>query len=68
MIGKENFNDGPVAPGALYGDFSPSCMHTKTTHKYLREMRKRVLDKYDLLTVGEAGGGPEDAIRYSGLD
>ena len=68
MIGKENFNDGPVAPGALYGDFGPSCMHTDTTHKYLREMRQRVLDKFDLLTVGEAGGGPEDAIRYSGLD
>ena len=68
MIGKENFNDGPVAPGALYGDFGPSCMHTETTHKYLREMRQRVLDKFDLLTVGEAGGGPEDAIRYSGLD
>ena len=68
MIGKENFDDGPVAPGALYGDFSPSCMHTETTHRYLREMRRRVLDKYDLLTVGEAGGGPADAIRYSGLD
>ena len=68
MIGKENFDDGPVAPGALYGDFGPSCMHTETTHRYLKEMRQRVLDKYDLLTVGEAGGGPEDAIRYSGLD
>ena len=68
MIGKENYDDGPVAPGALYGDFSPSCMHTETTHRYLREMRQRVLDKYDLLTVGEAGGGPEDAIRYSNID
>ena len=68
MIGKENFDDGPVAPGALYGDFGPSCMHTETTHRYLREMRKRVLSKYDLLTVGEAGGGPEDAIRYSNID
>ena len=68
MIGKENFDDGPVAPGALYGDFGPSCMHTETTHRYLREMRQRVLSKYDLLTVGEAGGGPADAIRYSSLD
>ena len=68
MIGKENFDDGPVAPGALYGDFGPSCMHTETTHRYLREMRQRVLSKYDLLTVGEAGGGPEDAIRYSNID
>ena len=53
MIGKENFNDGPVSPGALYGDFAPSCQHTETTHRYLQEMRQRVLDHYDLLTVGE---------------
>ena len=68
MIGKENFDDGPVAPGALYGSFAPSCMHTETTHRYLKEMRQRVLDRFDLLTVGEAGGGPADAIRYAGLD
>ena len=68
MIGKENYDDGPVAPGALYGSFGPSCMHTETTHRYLREMRRRVLDKFDLLTVGEAGGGTADAIRYSGSD
>ena len=40
MIGKENFNDGPVAPGALYGSFEPSCQHTETTHRYLQEMRR----------------------------
>ena len=68
MIGKESFEDGKVAPGALYGDGSPFYQHTETTHRYLKEMRRRVLDKYDLLTVGEAGGGPADAIRYSGLD
>ena len=68
MIGKEGFDDGPVAPGALYGDGSAFYQHTETTHRYLREMRQRVLDKFDLLTVGEAGGGTADAIRYSGLD
>ena len=68
MIGKENYNDGPVAPGALYGDFAPSCMHTPTTHKYLREMRQRVLDHYDLITVGEAGGTPAQAIQYAAAD
>ena len=68
MIGKENYDDGPVAPGALYGSFIPSCQHTETTHRYLREMRRRVLDRYDLLTVGEAGGGTADAIRYSSVD
>ena len=68
MIGKENYNDGPVAPGALYGDFGPSCMHTETTHRYLQEMRREVLDHYDLLTVGEAGGTTESAIRYANED
>ena len=68
MIGKENYGDGPVAPGALYGSFEPSCQHTETTHRYLREMRREVLDRYDLLTVGEAGGTPDSAIRYANED
>ena len=68
MIGKENYNDGPVAPGALFGSFVPSCQHTPTTHRYIQEMRRRVLDRFDLITIGEAGGGTGDAIRYSGLD
>ncbi|MBQ6528978.1 MAG: alpha-glucosidase [Clostridia bacterium] len=68
MIGKENFDDGKVEPGGLYGSFEKSCQHTDTTHKYIREMRERVLDKYDLLTVGEAGGTVDQAIRYASLD
>ena len=67
-IGKENFNDGPVDPGALYGRFNPSCQHTETTHRYLREMRREVLNRYDLLTVGEAGGTVEIANRYANED
>ncbi|MBR6706898.1 MAG: alpha-glucosidase [Clostridia bacterium] len=68
MIGKENFDDGEVGPGALYGSFEKSCQHTATTHRYLRMMRERVLDHYDLLTVGEAGGTVEQGIKYAGLD
>ena len=68
MIGKENYNDGPVDPGALYGSFVPSCQHTPTTHRYLREMRQRVLSRYDLLTVGEAGGNVDQAVPYASLD
>ena len=65
MIGKESFEDGPVQPGALYGDFAPFCMHTPTTHAYLQEMRRRVLDKYDLLTVGETSGNTDNALQYA---
>ena len=68
MIGKENYDDGPVHPGALYGDFAPSCMHTEATHRYLQEMRREVLDRYDLLTVGETSGTTENALRYENND
>ena len=68
QIGKENFNDGPVGEGKLYGDFYPSCVHTETTHRYIREMRQRALNDYDLLTVGEAGGTVDCAIRYANED
>ncbi len=68
MIGKENYNDGPKSPNALFGDFHDSCCHTETTHRYIQEMRRRVLDNYDLLTVGEAGGTAEGAVRYTNLD
>jgi oligo-1,6-glucosidase len=67
-IGKEGYGDGIVPPGALYGDFEPFCTHTETTHRYIQEMRREVLNRYDLITVGEAGGKPEDAIRYANED
>ena len=68
MIGKESYEDGPVNPGALYGDFSPFCMHTEATHRYLKEMRREVLNHYDLLTVGETSGTTENALRYENED
>ncbi len=64
-IGKENYLDGPVAPGALYGSFEPACHHTETTHKYLREVRERVLKDYDVMTVGEADGTVEQLLQYA---
>ncbi len=64
-IGKENYLDGPVAPGALYGSFEPACHHTETTHKYLREVREKVLNDYDVMTVGEADGTVEQLLLYA---
>lgn len=64
-IGKEQFCDGEIQPGALFGNFYPFCMNTDTTHRYIREMNKRVLSRYDLLTVGETSGvSPEMGMRY----
>ena len=38
-------------------------------HEFLREMRKAVLDDYDVMTVGETGGVTvEEAKRYAGFD
>ena len=37
---------------------------------YLREFKENVFDKYDIVTIGEVGGGatPEEALRYSNLE
>ena len=68
MIGKESFNDGPIAPGELYDISGTQYLHTETTHRYLQEMRERVLSKYDLLTVGETSGTTANALRYANAD
>lgn len=37
---------------------------------YLKEFKKHVFDKYNIVTIGEVGGGatPEEALSYSSLD
>jgi oligo-1,6-glucosidase len=38
-------------------------------HEYLREMNREVLSKYDVMTVGEAGGvATEDALKFVAQD
>ncbi|QSO46935.1 glycoside hydrolase family 13 protein [Alicyclobacillus mengziensis] len=38
-------------------------------HEYLQEMNRRVLSRYDIMTVGETGGvTPEDALLFAGED
>ena len=66
MISKDPaYPDGPVTDG-LYGSFSPYVCNGPHVHEYLQEMNRRVLSKYDLLTVGEAGGVTiEEAKKYA---
>ena len=66
MISKDpSYPDGPVTDG-LYGSFSPYVCNGPHVHEYLQEMNRRVLSKYDLLTVGEAGGVTiEEAKKYA---
>lgn len=70
MISKvPGLPDGPKAPGALYGSYGPYSVHGPHVHEYLQEMNRRVLSKYDLLTVGEcAGATVEQAAKYASLD
>ena len=60
--------DGKLYEGALYGDLS-NTTNGPRVHEYLKEMRNRVLSKYDLITVGECAGVTiEEAGRYAALD
>lgn len=66
MISKTpEMPDGEII--GLYGDFNPFCVHGPNVHKYLQEMNKKVLSKYDIMTVGEtAGVTTELAKQYAG--
>lgn len=53
----------------FYGDYGPYCIHGPNIHKYLKEMNKRVLSRYDIMTVGETPGvTTELAKQYAGED
>lgn len=69
MISKDpSFPDGPVEDG-LYGSLAPYVCNGPHVHEYLREMNRRVLSHYDLLTVGEAAGVTiEEAQKYANND
>ena len=65
LISKEqSFPDGPTY-GGLYGSFE-SCSNGPRVHEFLQEMNKKVLSKYDIMTVGECAGVTlEEAKRYA---
>ena len=68
MISKtKEMPDGEI--NGLYGSFDPYCVHGPNVHRYLQEMNKEVLSKYDIMTVGEtAGVTTELAKQYAGED
>ncbi|MCR5301719.1 MAG: alpha-glucosidase [Lachnospiraceae bacterium] len=69
MISKDpSFPEGPVTDG-LYGELMPYVAQGPHVHEYLREMNRKVLSKYDIMTVGEADGlSIEEAVKYAGND
>ncbi len=68
MISKtKEMPDGKVHD--LYGDYAPYCVHGPNVHKYLQEMNKEVLSRYDIMTVGETPGVTTRlAGQYAGED
>ncbi len=68
LISKpEGYPDAEVY-GGLYGN-PMICANGPHVHEYLQEMNKKVLSRYDLLTVGECAGVTlEEAGKYAGED
>ena len=63
------FPDGQRRQDGLYGDFNPLVLNGPKVHEYLQEMHRKVLSKYDVMTVGECPGvSPKLAKKYVGED
>ena len=61
--------DGKIIKGYKYGDGSPHFLNGPRIHEYLQEMNKKVLSKYDIMTVGETPGtAPQIAAKYVNRD
>lgn len=70
LISKDpRFPDGPMKENGLYGNFAPYAANGPHVHEYLKEMRDKVLSRYDTMTVGEASGVTiEEAKKYAADD
>ena len=61
--------DGKIIKEYKYGDGSPYFLNGPRIHEYLQEMNKKVLSKYDIMTVGETPGTtPQIAAKYVNHD
>lgn len=59
----------PAMPDGKNGDFVPYVANGPKVHTYLREMRRRVLSKYDSFSVGETSCVTiEEAKKYANED
>jgi len=66
FISKPPFENHPAATGHTLFSF---YANGPRVHDYLREMNRRVLSNYDVMTVGEGHGiRPDDALLYAGAD
>lgn len=59
--------DAPNPESQEYAWGGQYFLNQPKVHEYLREMNKRVLSHYDVMTVGETGGvSTEDALLFAG--
>ncbi len=63
------YEDGKLADGERYANVEPIVANGHRVHEFLQEMHQNVMDKHDLVTVGEAPGSTvKDAEKYANLD
>jgi len=70
LISKpEGLPDGKKAADERYADVGKVVADGPRLNEFLQEMNRKVLSKYDVMTVGEMPDStPDDAIKYTGLD
>ena len=60
---------GDVPSGGTYGNSDKAVANGPYVHDYLKEMRQKVLNRADMMTVGEASGVDiSNAIKYADND
>lgn len=69
MISKpEGLPDSPLMENSIYGGLGDVC-NGPHVHEYLQEMNRKVLSKFDIMTVGECSGVTvEEAKKYANAD
>ena len=70
LISKpDGLPDGDVPSGGTYGNSDKAVANGPYVHDYLKEMRQKVLNRADMMTVGEASGVDiSNAIKYADND
>ncbi len=58
----------PPIPAEFKDDYGKFYGSGPKKHEYVQEMNREVLSKYDVMTIGEAGVGMEDAHNYVDAD
>ena len=69
LIGKDQqFPDGRMEDGEIYGDMVPFTHNMPQAHQYIKELNRDVFSRYPMITVGETlATTVEDGKKYSGF-